>query len=213
MNIEESFIKYPRTLHLPNSLSVQNDDKILHDLSGMIGKEYVLLEKLDGENTNLYRHGIHARSRTYSYHESRTWIAKKHAEMRFEIPEDWRICGENVFALHSIPYKELESFLYIFSIWNEENRALSWDETVEWAQLFGFPTVRVLYRGIFTLDKVQEIVDNLDTDKVEGLVARPAGSFHFDEFSQVVAKWVRANHVQTDKHWSQQKVVENKLKK
>jgi hypothetical protein len=27
---EESFIKYQRTLHLPNSLSVQNDDKVIN---------------------------------------------------------------------------------------------------------------------------------------------------------------------------------------
>lgn len=210
---EELFIKYPRTLHLPQSLSVQNDDKIIKDVSCMIGKEYVFLEKLDGENTNLYRHGLHARSRTYSYHGSRTWVAKKHAEMCYDIPEDWRICAENMYALHSIPYEKLESFLYIFSIWDEKNCALSWDDTVMWAELFGFPTVKVLYRGPFSMDKVIEITSKLDTEKQEGIVVRPTRSFSFDEFSKVVAKWVRGNHVQTDKHWSKQEIIPNKLLK
>lgn len=212
MNIEELFIKYPRTLHLPNSLSVQNDDKIISDLSRLIGMECVFLEKLDGENTNMYKNGIHARSRTFSYHESRTWILKKHAEMCHDIPEGWRICAENMFALHSIAYKDLESYLYIFSIWNEMNEALSWDDTEFWADLFGFPTVKVLYRGEFSLKKVEEIVSKLDTSKQEGIVVRPAASFKFDDFSKVVAKWVRNNHVQTNKHWSKQKVVPNKLR-
>jgi hypothetical protein len=35
----------------------------------------------------------------------------------------------------------------VFSIWNEQN-ALSWDETVEWAELLGLFTVPVLWRGI-----------------------------------------------------------------
>lgn len=213
MNMIEKFIKYPRTLHLPNSLSVQNDDKVMKDLSHMNGVDSVFLEKLDGENTNMYREGIHARSRDYSYHASRSWIVRKHAEIKHDIPEAWRLCGENVFAQHSISYEDLESFLYIFSIWNEKNEALSWDETVMWAELFGFPTVRVLYRGPFSLDKVDEIVKNLDTSKVEGLVVRPAGSFHFNDFKKKVAKWVRPNHVQTDKHWIHQKIIENKLKK
>ena len=213
MNNEESFIKYQRTLHLSNSLSVHNDDKVIKDLSYLMGEECVFLEKMDGENTNLYRHGLHARSRTYSYHESRTWVAKKHAEMCYEIPEDWRICAENMFALHSIPYENLESFLYIFSIWNEKNYALSWDDTEMWAELFGFPTVKVLYRGTFSIEKVIEITAKLDTSKQEGIVVRPTRSFSFDEFGKVVAKWVRENHVQTNKHWSKQAVIPNKLKK
>lgn len=208
---EEDFIKYQKTRHLPNSLTVQSDDKVHKNTEHMDDEEYVFLLKMDGENTNMYPFGIHARSRTYSYHESRTWIRAKHAEIQRDIPDGWRICGENMFAEHSIKYSDLESYFYIFSIWNEQNRALSWDETVQWAELFGFPTVKVLYRGKFSQKKVEEIVASLDLTKDEGIVVRPAASFHFDEFPNVVGKWVRPNHVQTNKHWSKQAVVKNGL--
>ena len=36
---------------------------------------------------------------------------------------------------------------------------------------------------------------------IEGFVVRDIESFPIDEFSKHVAKYVRANHVQTDKHW------------
>ena len=40
----------------------------------------------------------------------------------------------------------------LFSVWNELNVCLSWDETEEWAQRLGLVTVPVLYRGIWDED-------------------------------------------------------------
>jgi hypothetical protein len=36
----------------------------------------------------------------------------------------------------------------------------------------------------------------------EGVVVRLAGAFESEDFDQSVFKWVRANHVQTDEHWT-----------
>ena len=36
---------------------------------------------------------------------------------------------------------------------------------------------------------------------IEGFVVRDVAAFPVSEFSKHVAKYVRANHVQTDKHW------------
>ncbi|MFT5465446.1 MAG: hypothetical protein ACI8UO_000541 [Verrucomicrobiales bacterium] len=57
-----AFIKYPRTLHLPWSPGSTNDDCFLNGVSHFEGREVVVTEKLDGENTSMYRGGIHART-------------------------------------------------------------------------------------------------------------------------------------------------------
>ena len=212
MDLEEKLIKYPKTLHLPSSNSIQRDDKVVKDLSAYNGVKVGFFEKMDGENTNVYRDAIPARSRTYSRHVSRDWMAMQHGRFRHDIPENWRVCGENLFAKHSIHYHDLESFFYIFSIWNECNVALSWKETEIWAQLFGFPVVNKLWEGEFSLNKVDEIAQSLDTTVHEGFVVRPMGEFHFDDFQKLVTKWVRPNHVQTSNHWMREKIVKNGLK-
>lgn len=45
-----NYVKYPKTLHLPWSEGVNDDDKVQHDLSWLDGEEIIVLEKMDGEN-------------------------------------------------------------------------------------------------------------------------------------------------------------------
>ncbi|MFE9924807.1 RNA ligase family protein, partial [Streptomyces sp. NPDC005774] len=47
-------VHYPRTPHLPWSPGAASDDIRAGDLSGLRGREVVVTEKLDGENTTLY---------------------------------------------------------------------------------------------------------------------------------------------------------------
>jgi hypothetical protein len=55
--------KYPRTFHLPFSLAVSSDDKLLQSLDSFVGNRVIVTEKMDGENTSLYSDGTtHARS-------------------------------------------------------------------------------------------------------------------------------------------------------
>ena len=77
----------------------------------------------------MYSDRIHARSLETDFHESRTWVRALWGNIKHEIQDGWRICGENMFAEHSIHYNNLETYFYVFSIWNETNDCLSWDET------------------------------------------------------------------------------------
>jgi len=43
-------VKYPKTLHLPWSEGLQNDDRMLQSFDGLEGEEVVVTVKLDGEN-------------------------------------------------------------------------------------------------------------------------------------------------------------------
>ena len=204
-------VKYPRTHHLPWSPNLTKDDKRMPTLDSLNGQEVVMTEKLDGENTSLYYDGLHARSLDYNPHPSRDRIKALWASIQFNIPEGWRICGENCFAAHSIHYKHLTSYFYVFGIWNEKNICLDWDSTVEWADLFGLKTVPVLYRGIYNEGNIRNAFNEKSEygDEVEGYVVRVAREFSYRDFRYVVGKYVRKGHVRTHAHWMNRTVVPN----
>lgn len=203
--------KYPRTVHLPWSPGVSSDDIVKRDFTVFEDiDEVVVTEKLDGENSSMYTDGTHARSVDSRHHPSRNWLKGLHGRMGHNIPPGWRVCGENLYARHSVPYDQLESFFYVFSIWDETNTCLSWDDTIEWAGLLDLVTVPVLYRGPWSEETIRGI--RVDLETTEGYVVRDAGSFHHSQFSTHLAKWVRKGHVQTDKHWMFAKIVPNQLR-
>ncbi|MFI6609590.1 RNA ligase family protein [Streptomyces sp. NPDC050507] len=202
---------YPRTPHLPWSPGATSDDVRLADLAGLTGSEAVVTEKLDGENTTLYADGLHARSLDSAHHPSRGWVKALQGRIGPRIPAGWRICGENMFARHSIPYEDLASHFYGFSVWDGD-RCLDWDLTVDFLRDLGIPTPPVLWRGVFDA-RAEKALRALkpDTLRQEGYVVRPAESFPAAAFRRRVAKWVRPGHVTTDTHWMHAKVVENGL--
>ena len=107
--------KHPRILHLPWSPGISRDDKVLDDPSIFVDKQVVVTEKMDGENTTFYKDGLHARSVNSGSHPSRSWVKDLHARMAWRIPEGIRICGENLYAKHSIHYTDLPSYFLVFS--------------------------------------------------------------------------------------------------
>jgi len=206
----EARYKYPRTPHLPWSPGAGGDDTVLGQAAGFDGLEVVVTEKLDGENTTLYRSGLHARSLDPRPHPSRDWVKGLQGRIGYLIPPGWRVCGENLYARHSLGYDALESYFYLFSVWDENNVALGWDDTLAWAGQLGVPTPRQLYRGLWNEALVRGLPVNPEV--MEGYVVRTAGSFRFAAFQDHLAKYVRAGHVQTDGHWMHQAVVPNALR-
>ena len=190
---------------------MQSDDKVLLDTACFNGKLVVVTEKMDGENTTLYRDHLHARSIDSRHHPSRDWIKGLHAEISQMIPEGWRFCGENLYARHSIEYLELESFFYLFSIWDENNYCLSWDRTLDWAKSINLSVPTIFYQGIWDEKTIQRLT--LDVSKQEGYVVRTQESYHYKDFHKHNAKWVRQNHVQTGEKWMHQAVALNRLKR
>ncbi|MFC4499380.1 MULTISPECIES: RNA ligase family protein [Streptomyces] len=200
---------YPRTPHLPWSPGASADDVRAGDLSGFVGREVVVTEKLDGENTTLYADGLHARSVDSAHHPSRTWVKALHGRVGVRIPAGWRVCGENVYARHSIPYDALESYFYGFSVWDERGRCLGWDATVSFLRGLGVPVPPVLWRGVFDERALRRL--RVETGRREGYVVRTVEGFARDEFAGRIAKWVRPGHVTTGTHWMHAAVVENGL--
>jgi hypothetical protein len=206
------YVKYPRTLHLPWSPGYTDDDRVHQTLDGFLGAEVVVTEKMDGENSTLYRDYFHARSIDSSSHPSQSRARALQAQIGWQIPPGWRVCGENLFATHSIHYTDLPAFFLVFSIWNEKNRCLSWDNTLTWAKLLGLKTVPTLYRGIWSETEVRRFDSGSGAER-EGYVVRVSREFAFAEFRRVVGKYVRLGHAQTSHGWKRQSVVPNRLAK
>jgi hypothetical protein len=219
LNLFNRYIKYPRTFHLPFSAGRTSDDRALEDCSCFETKDVVISTKLDGENTTAYWDGhIHARSMDSENHPSRNWVKNFLSGKLHELPEGWRINGENVFAKHSILYKGLDSYFYLFAIWNEKNQCLSWKETEEWAAMLEIHTCPIIYQGLWVEEIAREWGQDIDkgikdllNNEVEGFVVRNAEQFDYSQFRFNVGKFVRKNHVQTNKHWIRSKIVTNEL--
>ncbi|MBV5347787.1 RNA ligase family protein [bacterium] len=204
--------KYPRTPHLYWSEGATNDDKILKSTENFEGKRVVITEKLDGEQTNLSHERIYARSIDSKDHPSRHWIKANFSYMTKFINPLHRICGENVFAQHSIAYENLDSYFYAFSVWRKDY-CLNWNTTKNYLFKLHIKPVPILYDGIWN-EKICRNLMQESTEKglMEGYVVRLASGFKLEDFGISVAKFVRKDHVQTDEHWMYKPMIVNKLR-
>lgn len=215
------YYKHPRTPHLPHSGGATEDDRTWSedDLSNSAianSKEIVVSLKMDGENFNGYHDHCHARSIDSRHHPSRDWAKRRWNEVKHNLPVGWKVSAENTFALHTIEYSDLPSYLLVFAIWDENQNCLDFDQTKEWCDLLGLHHVPVLYRGPFDLDILHNLAEDLDPNTQEGYVVRTAQGFHYDDFDSHIAKYVSAEFKakldDSTEHWMYQEVVPNKLR-
>ena len=185
------YVKHPRTNHLPWS-HPDDDDRVIRDMSNLQTSNVVVTVKMDGEQTSMYRDRVHARSLDPVHGPDHSFVNIVQSRIGYQLPEGWRVCGENLHAEHSIHYRNLKSYFYVFSIWDEKNVCLTWDETVEWAELLDLITVPVLYRGPWNEEKIKACWQpTYDGDEMEGYVARVSGTIPFSLHRVSVAKYVR----------------------
>ena len=202
-------VKYPRTYHLPWSPGLQNDDRMLKSVDQFVGKRVLIMEKTDGENSTLTNHTYHARSIDGRDHASRNWVKNFWGQVCGDIPDGYRICGENMYAKHSIAYDNLPSYFLGFSMWRGLT-CLSWDETMEYFELMGIVTPKIMYDGIWNEDMIRNF--KIDTERQEGYVVRITDEFEYRDFRHVVGKWVRKGHIAPNAHhWFGQAIIPNKL--
>ena len=215
-----SEIKYPRTFHLPYSLGATNDDKIAKSVESLLNKELVITEKIDGSNVCMQKDKCFARTHSGPpTHSSFDAFKALHAGVKFNIPDSYQIFGEWCYAVHSIVYASLPSYLLLFGV-RESNTMtwLSWDDVEYWAKLLGCYTVPVLDKCVVSSEKelrekIESLADNPSTygEEKEGVVVRYAGRFKNNVFDKNVLKQVREHHVTTDIHWDIREIVKNGL--
>ncbi len=212
--------KYGRTYHYPFSPGTTSDDRI--------NKEYwqdlrlidslIHTEKLDGENNCLNKYGVFARSHAAPTVSAWTrQIRQRWQHIKNDLG-DIELFGENLYATHSIEYHGLEQDFYLFAVRRKE-MWLSWEEVMFYAELFDFacvPEVTLNNQGQTEAEYRHAVIEQAggagrfaphDVHSglpcaQEGIVTRNAAEFPVTHFSHNVFKYVRKNHVKTDRHWT-----------
>lgn len=135
--------KFGRILHAQISLGTTSDDRFIPNgyveaFSKM--RSLVITEKLDGQNDCFKKEGVFARSHVAP--SVLPW--DKPMRERWELIKndlgELELFGENMYGVHSIAYKNLESYYYMFAV-REKGVWLSWEEVKWYANMFDFPTV------------------------------------------------------------------------
>ncbi len=201
--------KYPRTYHLPFSPGTTSDDRISKSVDSLLGRDIVITEKLDGSNTSMTKNGVYGRSHvefTRNPWDVKSWEIWN--VIKNDLSDGVYLFGEGMYGIHSIEYTNMKSYFYLFGV-RDNNVWIDWDSVEEYAFLLDLPTAPVLFRGVADTEKeLKDLVLDLVSKPSslggtrEGIVVRNASSFHNDDFTQNVMKWVRKGHVQTDEHWT-----------
>ncbi|MCG7574566.1 RNA ligase family protein [Phaeobacter sp. CNT1-3] len=203
--------KYGRSYHLPQSPGATSDDKIMTDTAALFSApDVVITEKMDGENTTIYTGGCHPRSLDARYHPSRDWMKAFAAAIAPQLQPEERIVGEYLFARHSIAYENLPSYFMGFA-YIKDGLVQSWDATRERFGSLGITPVPELYRGPLGNRTLADLIKTLDFATQEGFVLRDAATYPEAEQPIRLAKYVRANHVQSETHWMAAPLVKNEL--
>lgn len=218
-------IKYPTTPYLPFSPqwqspeSAKDDNAYLENIDCFLNAPIIITIKMDGSNVQMTKELIAARNGTVADHKSFDYLKSLHAQKySYLIPDDIEVFGEWLYAKHSIHYTEklsLPNYLQIFSIYNMKQRMWgSWNDVKNMSNILNVPTVPIIKEEIYKKDwELIRDVSNIAKDVIkqghEGVVIRINYPFHYEQFSDHIAKYVRPNHVQTDDHWSAQSITRN----
>ena len=211
--------KYGRTYHYPFSPGTTSDDRINANYWDDVRKlkTVVHTEKLDGENNCLSRHGVFARSHAAPTTSSWTRAIRERWELMKNDLGEVEIFGENLYAIHSIEYKKLEHYYYVFAV-RVQHVWLGWEEVKFYASLFDLPTVPELKVGepsdeksfrneVMALVAQRSVLDSYDVltgspCTCEGVVSRNVNAYAVNDFEHNAFKYVRKGHVKTDEHWT-----------
>lgn len=214
LDLFDKHVKYPRTYHVHWS-QLGKDDKMLPNDNNFHNKEVVVTIKMDGENTTMYNDYIHARSIDGNSHPSRNWVKGLWSQISYLLDDNMRLCGENLYAKHSIAYNNLPSYFMVFSIWID-HKCLSWEDTEAYTKILGLNHVPVIYKGIYNKKAIElAFAEYQKKDNAEGFVIRLAEEFEYGQFKNCVAKYVKPEFRQivnnAHGHWISQKIEPNKL--
>lgn len=222
-------IKYPSTGHLPFSPEWDDTRADFRSVDPFIDVPLVVTIKMDGSNAMVTRDRVAARNGKHAEHQSFDYLKQMHANFAHKIPEHLQIFGEWLFARHSIHYTNgdcdcedsgppLESYFQIFGVYDQRfNLWLSWPAVEEWADTLGFPTVPVVTRTQYDapyelFESLPEIAQSVVDRGHEGITVRTKYPYHYGQFGNRLAKYVRDGHVDPDAdHWKHKPVMQNEL--
>jgi len=212
--------KYGRTYHYPFSPGTSSDDRIQYEYWDNISRIPLLVhtEKLDGENNCLSKLGVFARSHSAPTTSPWTESLRQYWKLIRKDLGELEVFLENLYAIHSIEYRNIEHHFYVFAI-RDGDQWLSWEETKFYASMLDLPVVPEINIFQTPPDKTafEQQIKNITSGRgtfepfesmtgqptvIEGIVTRNARRYGINDFSENVFKYVRKGHVKTDVHWT-----------
>lgn len=217
-------IKYPSTYYFNFSPSQYDESGRAEcvNTKDFLNVPLVATIKMDGSNAKLTRDYVASRNGSQANHKSFDMLKAVHPTFKDKIPENVMVFGEWLYALHSIHYKDnlsLNAFFQVFGVYNMDECIWGgWEQVKTMADRLGFSTVPVI--EVFEVEhewqfveKVSKMAEELVAQGHEGLVVRNYYPFHYGQFEHFMGKYVRANHVQTDIHWTKNDITRNEISK
>ncbi len=211
--------KFPRIPHFPFSpqaaANQSRDDKIgIKGWAKYLKRHgYVTFEKMDGSNVCITRDGVYPRGSGVLAPETYDWLKAEHDKIKHKIKPTYRIYGENMYAVHSVEYKKLKSYFYMFAVFDSEY--LRWLSPLKMSNIamdLGFPTSINSISGMSRTEEFEKDFERMyrvtttrDDEyqrDMEGFVVWANTDIPQHMFDKMVFKWVREGHVQTDEHWT-----------
>ena len=202
-------IKYPSTPYHPCSPSKgTRPDRIHKNPDRFMETPVVITEKLDGANTLIHQRQVYGRS--IAAPSQNKWMAmvKKHHAWKVTDPDIY-VYGENLFGVHSIEYDAMreEDTFRVFAV-RKGDIFLAAHSVRHYCMGKSIKTVPIAFKGILDGNFINSVMSQptgesaIGGSQREGFVMRIEDEFHADDFSDSVCKSVRADHVQTDEHWT-----------
>jgi len=125
----------------------------------------VMTEKLDGQNNCFKESGVYARSHVApTEHPWDEPMRQRWKIMKNDL-KGIELFGENMYGTHSVAYKNLESYYYMFAV-RENGRWLSWEEVKFYAEIFDFPTVPEIPIKISLKEFYENKKENVDLRRI-----------------------------------------------
>lgn len=211
-------LKYPSTYYLPFSYIPPEHTKDLGIVKHLLKCPLVITTKMDGSNLKNNPEKVAARNGWAADHKSFDYAKVFHAQFRHKIPGNLDVFGEWLYAKHSIHYTgelKLSNFLQLFATYDHNtNMWAGWKEVEDMARNLGVTTVPIIKTARY--EKEYELIADLTriakeviAKGHEGIVVRNMFPIHPSKFTENVMKFVREDHVQTNKHWSGQTIIKN----
>ena len=207
--------KYPRTPHWPWSPTIHPGDRTHAEPERFVGRDVIVTEKLDGSLTCLYQGQVFSRSMAGPSETPWFAMVRKHHAWKCDKTHDHIIYGEDLYGVHSIEYEPMAeaTTLRVFGVRVRAgggDRFLDWQTVEGVAAAHAMPVVPVVFRGSFpSVAAVTAFFEceiakpsRIGGSDCEGFVMRDVDGFDIGDFRRAVVKYVRPNHVQTDRHWT-----------
>lgn len=216
-------VKYPSTSFFsfsPNLEQSRETNPIIN-IDNLIGYPVVFTIKMDGSNITMTNKYVAARNGKDARHRSFDYCKSIQATVSHLIPDNVQIFGEWLYAKHSIHYiggLSLRSYFQLFGLYKQKRHIfLGWDDVERMAEKLKQSTVPVVKKGTY-YDKHQLEADIIKLGEEviskghEGIAVRCVYPFHYSQFPDYLAKYVRKNHVEKNaKHWQITKIIRNQL--